>query len=86
MGLVVGGVVTLFALMLFIWATYKHCMENRKLGQLQESYPGQAGGARPKSTPAKKWSLGAQIASAVLALLGVIATVVFGVMAAKSKS
>ena len=85
MGVIVGGVVTLFALMLFIWATYKHCMENRRLGQPQYRYPGQAT-VPPTSTTTKKWSQVAQIVGALLTLLGLIATIVFGVMAAKSKS
>ena len=85
MGVIIGGVVTLFALLLFIWATYKHGMENRRLRPQQYLHPDQAG-ARQKSTTMKKLSLCAQIASAVLGAGSLIATIVFGVLALKSKS
>lgn len=78
MGIVIGGVVTLVALVLFLVATFKAWDEKRKWRNQQLGRPDPKI-APPKGTTSKKVLHGIQIAGVVFTLAGVVVAIYFGV-------
>ena len=78
MGIVVGGVVTLVALVLFLVATFKSWNEKRKWRNQQLGRP-DPNIEPPSGTASKKVLHGFQIAGVVFTLAGVVVAIYFGI-------
>ena len=82
-GIVIGGVITLFGGLLLCWGMYKSCTlrrNERKSRQAPPPYdsPGQTGAA-PTSKIRKRLLLAAAIVGAFATIAGTVATIYFGV-------